>query len=239
MSSGINGAARILAAVLLLCGSTAAASGQEAAASGQEAPVTAEAPMTAETPVDAGSPSLAVSPVNTTNAPGVGKTHDTARHTDAGIIFNMSSPLNGLESYQGGLGAKLSFYPSAVRAGVNLQYASTSNSFSLTLGAVYEYHLLPAPLSPYVGVSAGLGYVSQQPTATLFPVSVGAVMGIEMHVLDNLSIFAEYSVSLAFTVITDLQSQATSTSVSLGTGMGNLGMLGVVVYFPLPVPLKE
>ncbi len=157
---------------------------------------------------------------------------------EAGIIFDMDTPLHGLESYQGGLGARLSFYPSAVRALVDLQYTSTSGSLAVNLGAVYEYHFLPSPVSPYVGLSLGIGYLQQQPTALLVPLSAGVVVGAEVYVLDYLSVFAEYGISLDYTQVTDLQAQSTSTSWTVGTGMGNGGMIGVTLYFT-PSSRKE
>jgi hypothetical protein len=151
-----------------------------------------------------------------------------------GIIFNMSNPLQGLQSYEGGFGAKFLFGRHAVRGLLETSYNSASGALALDFGGVYEYHFLQGPVSPYDGGSLEGGYLQQGTASSVVPLSIGALIGAEIYVTDFISLFVEYSLSFGYTSITDLQ-QATSTSnFSITTGMGNNAMIGVVVYLPPP-----
>ncbi len=153
------------------------------------------------------------------------------RPLDLGIIFNINNPLQNLESYQGGLGIKAMFGEHAVRTLVNISFDSTAGSFAVNLGAAYEYHLFPEPVSPYLGLAAKAGYMRQDSNVAVVPISAGAVLGAEIFILDFLSVFAEYEVSFSASWLTDLTSSVTTTNYWLSTGLGNDGKIGIVLYF--------
>jgi hypothetical protein len=150
----------------------------------------------------------------------------------AGMVFNMANPLQGIESYQGGLGAKLKLGNHALRMTLETTYNSSSGSLALNLGGVYEYHFLPGPISPYVGGSFAIGYARQGSTSSMVPLSFGGIAGAEIYILDFLSVFAEYTLSVGYTSVTDTAAATTTGNWSITTGLGNDAMIGVTVYFP-------
>ena len=81
--------------------------------------------------------------------------------SDIGFIFNTGNILLDLESYQAGLGAKVGWDKLYLRALFDLVANGGSHSFLLNMGATVEYHLLPEPLSFYVGGSLVTGYMRQ------------------------------------------------------------------------------
>ena len=150
--------------------------------------------------------------------------------TDVGIIFSTSNILLDLESYQGGLGAKIGWGNLGLRGAFDIVFNSGSSSFSVNAGATGEYHLAPRPISPYVGGYAQIGYSRQGSLLSTVPFSVGAVAGVEVTIFDFLSVFAEYCFALDFTVTTDLQTSQTTFDYLIDTRMGNSAKLGIVVY---------
>jgi hypothetical protein len=151
---------------------------------------------------------------------------------DLGIIFSTGNILLDLESYQGGLGAKIGWGNLCLRGVFDFLVNGASRSFSLNIGAAGEYHLAPAgPISPYIGGNAQIGYMYQGAVLSAFPFSVGAVAGVEVFIFDFLSVFAEYCLAFDFTVTTDLQTSQTTFDYLVDTRMGNSSKLGIVIYF--------
>lgn len=150
---------------------------------------------------------------------------------DLGVIFSMNDLLLGLESYQAGLGAKIGWGKFCLRGLFDFTVNGSASAFAMNLGVTAEYHLNPGPISPYIGGSAGGGYMTQSNITSAVSFSIGAVAGVEVFILDFLSVFAEYALVANFTNTTDLQSSQSTFDYLIKTGMGNNAKLGIVIYF--------
>jgi hypothetical protein len=152
-------------------------------------------------------------------------------NNDLGIIFNTNDLLLGLGNYQAGIGAKIGWGKLSLRGLFDFTVNGTAQAFGTDIGATAEYHLIPGPISPYVGGLVSVGYVAQTNVSTAFSFSLGALVGVEVFILDFLSVFAEYEISADFTNTTNLQSSQSTFDYLVTTGMGNNAKLGVVIYF--------
>jgi len=183
-------------------------------------------------------------PAGKTSLFAVGK--PAAGERDLGVIFNTGDILLDLESYQGGVGAKIGLGPYVLRPMADILLNTDFNPFSLTLGAVLEKHILPGPVSLYWGPSAEMGVTilnnrfdadNWTQTITWELLSAGCVAGIELFILESLSVFVEYSLALTLGLNTTRTSVAgsvssnTEFSYKLDLGLGNQTMLGLVFYF--------
>ena len=168
-----------------------------------------------------------------------------AGERDLGVIFNTNDILLDLESYQGGVGAKIGLGPYVLRPMADILLNTDFNPFSLTLGAVLEKHILPGPVSLYWGPSLEMGVTilnnrfdadnwTQNIAWELL--SAGCVAGFELFIFDFLSVFAEYNLALTLGLNTDrmsvagVESSTTEFTYKLDLGLGNSAMFGIVVY---------
>ena len=163
-----------------------------------------------------------------------------------GVIFNIGESIFSLESYQGGLGFKLGRNAIDARFLTNFYYSNSLSSLSIDLNSSVEYHLNDATVSPYLGGNLGIGHISQKEkygvgeTWTAIKDLIlygGPLFGVEIFVLDFLSLFAEYSFRIEHhkNTIQDntpdkLITKETKILV-LNTGLGNNANIGLVVYF--------
>ncbi|MBI9097867.1 MAG: hypothetical protein JEY91_05295 [Spirochaetaceae bacterium] len=163
-----------------------------------------------------------------------------------GFIFNTSSVLLDLESYQAGVGLKLLLNNDmALRFLLNGEYDSGTSFFSASLGTTFEKHFLRRRASPYWGAfaSVGINGLTDETDEQNWtknrevPIGVGAVLGIEFFIIESISIFAEYS--LAFEAyINTTRSEVAGEPVdpvrdwgySIDTGIGNESKLGIIIY---------
>ena len=168
-----------------------------------------------------------------TKAPSPVQKLDVAQGScDLGLIFNTSSILLDLESYQSGIGLKVGRNKVSFRGLFDLVLNGATDSFSLNAGAAIQYNLLPgSSIAPYIGGSAGGGYMRQGDAISMVVLSVGALAGVEVFLFDFLSVFAEYAITADFTLSTDLPSSQTTFDYLVDTGMGNKSKLGIVIYF--------
>ncbi len=150
---------------------------------------------------------------------------------DVGIIFNTTSILLDLESYQAGLGIKVGGDTRAIRGLFDFVLNGASSSFSVTAGAALQRYMLTGTVRPYVGGSFTLGYMSQSQVISIATLSLGAIAGAEVFLLDFLSIFAEYAITADLALSTDLQTSQTTFDYLVDTGMGNNSRIGIVIYF--------
>ena len=182
-------------------------------------------------------------PAGKTSLFAVGK--PAAGERDLGVIFNTNDILLDLESYQGGVGAKIGLGQYVLRPMADILLNTDFNPFSLTLGAVLEKHILPGPVSLYWGPSLEMGVTilnnrfdadnwTQNIAWELL--SAGCVAGFELFIFDFLSVFAEYNLALTLGLNTDRMSVAgvknstTEFTYKLDLGLGNSAMFGIVVY---------
>jgi len=155
----------------------------------------------------------------------------TKGSTDLGIIFNTNDLVFGLQSYQAGLGAKIGWGSLSLRGLMDFTINGSSQSYAIDGGATLEYHLIPGPISPYIGAFVGGGYMTQTNVTSAVSFSVGALAGVEVFIFDFLSVFAEYAIEADFTNTTDLQTSQSTFDYLINTRMGNTAQLGVVIYF--------
>ena len=163
-----------------------------------------------------------------------------------GIIFNVSSILLDVESYQGGIGIKRYFKdPWAYRLAFDFGYSNSSNSWLVSIGNTFEYHITTGRISPYIGVYFDIGYATYKDETdadnwtkvTSIPISTGPVLGVEIEVFNVLSLFAEYSIAFDFTHTTTTESVAgfetkdSATHYGVNTGLGNDSKIGIIIYF--------
>jgi hypothetical protein len=172
-----------------------------------------------------------------------------------GFIFNTSNLLLDLESYQGGVGIKLIYPEYALRASAGGSYTGTTGQLDFNLGLTYEKPLFTGRVSPYWAINSIFAYSQERseidPDNWMklkgFSAGVGGVLGVELFILDFLSIFAEYelsaSVAWSFTSrsLDGTVSESSSTNFNAATGLGNSGSLGLVVYLKPTgrLPVKE
>lgn len=164
---------------------------------------------------------------------------------DLGLIFNTGDLLLDLESYQGGVGAKIGVGNFILRPVVDILLNTGINPFSLTLGTVLEMHVLPGPVSVYWGPSLQTGFTiitttydeaNWTQTIAIELISAACVLGVEIFVFDFLSFFIEYSLGFTFGLNIDRSSvfgtlsSASKFSYNFDVGLGNSGMIGVVFY---------
>jgi hypothetical protein len=164
---------------------------------------------------------------------------------DLGIIFNTSDLLLDIQGFQGGVGAKFSLEHWMLRGMADLVLGTEFDPFSLSLGAVWEKHLWPGPVSVYWGPAVETGFTTlllfkvdedNWSRDSIVPLSLGCVLGIEFFIFDALSVFVEYQA--AFEIGIDWTRVSTAGSVSstaeltynLDVGMGNNAMFGIVFY---------
>jgi len=164
-----------------------------------------------------------------------------------GIIFNVDDILLDIESYQGGIGVKHYFNEKfAYRGSIDFSYIDSSSSLTLNLGNSIEKHLLTGRVSPYIGAFLDIGYIHFKSTdeasgveteVTSIPLSIGPLIGVEVFVLDFVSLFAEYSLSASYSKTKTEQTAAGVTTsdkdsdFSIEAGIGNESKIGIVVYF--------
>lgn len=121
----------------------------------------------------------------------------------------------------GGLGMKLWIGDkSAVRGLLDFRYQNLGGTSDTWFGlsGAYEYHLLQRRVSPYLGLLAGLAV--QTGTATDLGLYFGALLGAEFELVENLSLFGEYS------LLVDIN----EPDFIIDLGLGNNAQIGIIVY---------
>ena len=166
--------------------------------------------------------------------------------SNTGLIFNINDILLDIESYQGGLGVKHFVNDKfAYRGSLDFSYADSSNTLILNLGNSIEYHPIKGRVSPYLGGLLDVGLIRYKTETdadnwtlvTTIPISAGPIFGVEVYVLNFLSLFAEYSMTVSYTTTITQQSVAGTvtedTDSDFGTeiGIGNNSKIGIVLYF--------
>jgi hypothetical protein len=150
---------------------------------------------------------------------------------DLGIIFNASDLLLNLESYQAGFGVKFGMDKFCIRGLFDFAANGSANALGVDLGATAEYYLVPGPISLYIGGLVSGGYIVAGSTSSTVSFSLGAIAGVEVFIMDFISVFAEYELAADFSNTTDLQSSQSTFDYLVSTRMGNNAKLGIVIYF--------
>lgn len=149
---------------------------------------------------------------------------------DAGLIFNLQDPFD-LSSYQGGIGAKVGFGALALRGLADFSVNGSSASLRFGGGVAVEYHPFSSAVSPYFGVTAKAGYEEQDSVVSILSGSFGAVAGVEVFLLDFLSVFVEYEAAVDLTRSSTGAGSPIQQDYLVESRMGNEGRIGIVFYF--------
>ena len=156
-----------------------------------------------------------------------------------GIIFNIGNVLEGVESYQGGIGVKYWDGDRSWRFLLDLLYNHEASLFSSSLGVAREYHIYPSRLSPYYGWSVHTGCIYKEDeaydrTEIVLPFNASAIFGIEWFLNDYISLFAEYALGMEYSftsVKSSVLGNEQNSSFIINTGLGNQQKIGLTIYF--------
>ena len=158
-----------------------------------------------------------------------------AREYSWGLVFNLGDILS-LESYQdgyqAGAGLKYRFGEELALRGLLGIYCNEDDEAdteyqAIGLGLAAEWHLAPAPVSPYAGALAGARFLSETDEDNKVDLYFGALFGVELELYRNLSLLAEYELVASF----DAEGSSVSLGVSGTEGEAGGALLGLVVYF--------
>lgn len=161
-----------------------------------------------------------------------------------GFIFSAENILLDLNDYNGGVGMKMAFEKFSLRLMADFGYSSSAKIISGDLGASIEKRFRDGRISPYVG--GGLQFGIEHETVETdsdnwtkqltVPSDIFAFLGIEVFLLEFLSVFAEYNVAFTFNGVSTSQSvdgivtDSSNWNWDVSTGLGNSGRLGIVIY---------
>ncbi len=170
-----------------------------------------------------------------------------------GFIFNTDNILFDIEGYQGGVGFKYRGESWFYRFMVDFSLSSSTNKLVVGSGLAMEKHLRTGKISPYWGLFFHVAYETEKfesdpdnwSKLIEYPISTGGLLGVEVFILDFLSFFVEYNLSLQVTGVTNQQSvagletESTTWNYSLATGIGNSSKLGIVIYLDDIIDLEK
>jgi hypothetical protein len=144
-----------------------------------------------------------------------------------GLLFDLGNILSAeaySDGYQAGAGAKYRLKDGfALRGlvGIDCNVLNSVASTTLGLGAAGEWHLASGAVSPYAGPLAGMRFLFRTGSDNLVDIYFGAMFGVEVEVIRQLSIFAEY----------DLVASLDASGFSLGLGGSGSGTGGARMGF--------
>jgi hypothetical protein len=172
------------------------------------------------------------------------------------LLVTTSDLLFDIESFGGGIGLKVGHDSSYLRFMLDIFLSTASNGFSIELGTTYEHHFSPGPISPYWALAGSLGFETEKDKTNSLnwslvqavPLSVEGLLGVELFLTDNVSLFLEYALSLEVLFVHSALSvegstfRDTSVDFVINAGLANQTEIGVTIYFPpaaLPKRLKK
>lgn len=170
-----------------------------------------------------------------------------------GIIFNTDNILFDLEAYQGGVGFKYRGDSLFWRTMLDISFSSSTNKFIVGTGFTLEKHLRIGKISPYWGFFIHAAYESEKfetdsdnwSELIEYPISTGPLLGVEVFLMDYLSFFVEYNLSLLIVGVTKKEStlgvvtENTNWNYNISVGIGNSSKLGIVIYLDNVFKLEE
>ena len=161
-----------------------------------------------------------------------------------GFIFNTSTILFDIDSYQGGFGGKIRFPRWSIRTLLDFGYSSAYNAYEVGVGILYQRPFLIGRIEPYWGSFADFHYERERIDTDIdnfmqvgtLKTTAGGVLGLELFIFDFISVFAEYQLSLGLGWTTVQQSidgtltENNSMNYIAGVDVGNDASLGLVIY---------
>ena len=176
----------------------------------------------------------------------------TESQNNNGIIFSTNNILLDIGEYQGGVGWKFVFPDFAIKASLGGEYHAGTETLDLSGYTSVEFPLLIGPVVPYWGSSLKASYKLEQITTNDdwnrnadIAGYIGAFLGVEYFLLEHLSFFAEYELSLGLTRSVQSQNvggeitETASTDWQIVTALGNNAMIGVVLYIQPALKLSD
>ena len=168
----------------------------------------------------------------------------TEKRATPGLIFNANNLLLDLSSYQGGIGMILKRPQDAWRFSIGFGYESGSNEINTSLGLSYIRPFFMHKVMPYWGcdLAGEYSYNKNQidsenwQKTNGYMVGVSALLGVEFLLDPRVSLFAEYSLGVDISWVTEEESvlgvtdKSASHNFSTGTDLGNSGSIGVIIY---------
>lgn len=154
-----------------------------------------------------------------------------------GLIFNTPDILLSPDQYQGlGVGVKGVWDHMAARGLLGLTFDTANSFFGLALGGALEFHLASGVASPYFGGQLLLEYSHDDRmagTVRTFGAGAGPLFGVEIAPFEILSIFAEYALTFraSYASTAGAMEDDQRWNYAIGTGLGNQGAIGIIVYF--------
>ena len=99
---------------------------------------------------------------------------------------------------------------------------STASTSDLTFGAAanLEYHFTDGKVSPYTGAMVGTRISTG--TVNNLVLYFGGLLGVELQLLDYLSLYGEYNLLAAMD----------EPILEIDLGIGNSSQIGLVIYMP-------
>ncbi len=161
-----------------------------------------------------------------------------------GIIFNVGDILQGIDSYQGGIGIKYKRNEKiSWRFLLDFYYDSAAYLTSVNTGIAYEKHFYDTRISPYIGGELKPGIIYYKPenstnSETTIPLKLNGIFGVEIYLTEFLSLFAEYSLGAQYT-FTNPEVGSNNSRLIIESGLGNSGKIGVTVYFRNVIQLSD
>lgn len=184
-------------------------------------------------------------------------TEENTRKTDflkkTGFIFNTDNILLDIEGYLGGVGFKYRGESWDYRTMVDFSLSSSKKKFNIGTDLALEKHFRSGKISPYWGPFFHAAYETEKFESDAnnwskliqYPLSAGALLGVEVFIMDFLSFFVEYNLSLEIVGVTNQQdvagvvTESTTWNYNLFTGIGNNSKLGIVIYLDDVVDLEK
>ncbi len=153
-----------------------------------------------------------------------------------GIIFNTSNLLMDISGYQSGFGMKFRGEHFSLRTLLSMGYDSSTEVLDTTIGVALEKPFFTGRVTPFWGFSLEGGYVEDEGDmfdSTTLSAKIAALLGVEVYILEFLSVFAEYELGASVSrveVDQDSGGGSDSTNHAFGTGLGNDASIGIVIY---------
>lgn len=171
-----------------------------------------------------------------------------------GVLFSADNILLDIGTFGSGVGIIARRPNSAIRGSVSGFFTNSADMRTMELGGAWVSYTRNERISPYWVIAGSAGFLSLRTeiddqnwteSVDLYG-SVGGGFGAEFFLLDFLSVFAEYqlSVDLSREVTTEtVAGQSTESdpdwSYTIQTEVGNSSRLGIAVYFKPVVSLPE
>lgn len=165
--------------------------------------------------------------------------------SNIGIIYSASDLLLDLQSYEGGVGLIWHLQPVDLRLSLNMLYNSNDDYLDAGFSIAVLKPILQSRVNPYWGGFFSANITTEKDgtdddtwvRTTEIPLALAGIFGAEFFILPHVSLFAEYQLYFEMNVeITRASTLGIKTDPSqdlnyeFGTGLGNSGMLGIIIY---------